>query len=571
MSSPLANFVHLFRHAEAAEGLYHVRKVTRGSRGVGEEEVPSGSLAFNAAYSSLTPATRRSTLMGSEADVEAPQDAHLRPTNTIRAMGTSHWDPSLEDETIRLHPQGDVRGPPSALNSAASAMAAMPGVGAGGGSSPPRRASPSRSGRASRQSPQRGGAGAGDNADGEGPRGEKDIAALLLGMADEVRRSKGKPARSPLRRRREVPPRLDPLPLLPAGKSGETATAGLALSAGPASPAGSGGMRSAGGSASVGGSASASTNAAVPKRVAITVRTSLKDHAVLADSSLRAGLSGNEAKSYFSQGILYDNEAQYEKALECYRKYLAACHRAGDVLGEALAYNHMGVDYQVLGGENYKLALLCHAKHAEIADEAGQFIAQHNMGLCYTALGQDDLAIQHYERALELATSLRDPSGEAMAAGQLGAALGRLSSPEEGVRFIQRRVELADALGDVHEKATAYSQLGDLFAAISDVESAIRYYAGAADLLADADRQAAAKTYADLGQYVNDQGMYDEAQHYYETAMQLAIRVDDPELVARARCGVGIALGNAVLGDHLEQVKRVIVDTTPLLHIQQGP
>ena len=305
----------------------------------------------------------------------------------------------------------------------------------------------------------------------------------------------------------------------------------------------------------------------------MTVRTSLKDHSLLASSSQRAGLHANEAKSYFSQGILYDNAGDIPSALSAYGAYLSACHRAGDVLGEALAYNHMGVDYQLLPGEeNLVRALHCHAKHAAVADEAGQFIAHHNMGLCYGKLGQDDAALPHFEAALSLAVALKDPAGEAMAAGQLGVTLGNLSNPGEGIPFIQRKIALAEALGDLGERAAGYAQLGDLAAAAGDVVSASEFYATAGELLAQqsGDPSAGAKALADLGQYVNDHGDYERAKEVYSKALDLAVAAGDEKLVQRARVGVGIAVGNAAMAAHLGGIREIMVETTPILKVQSS-
>ena len=47
--------------------------------------------------------------------------------------------------------------------------------------------------------------------------------------------------------------------------------------------------------------------------------------------------------------MLYDNIKKYKKAVEYYLKFLAVCKSINDTHGEALAYNCIGVDYQLLG------------------------------------------------------------------------------------------------------------------------------------------------------------------------------------------------------------------------------
>jgi hypothetical protein len=69
---------------------------------------------------------------------------------------------------------------------------------------------------------------------------------------------------------------------------------------------------------------------------------------------------------------------------------LQVCRAIGDVHGEALAYNCIGVDFMKLGaldGNNFNEAINYHMKHKEIADVAGKFLAHINLGIIYNAMG----------------------------------------------------------------------------------------------------------------------------------------------------------------------------------------
>ena len=62
----------------------------------------------------------------------------------------------------------------------------------------------------------------------------------------------------------------------------------------------------------------------------------------------------------------------------------------GDVHGEALAYNCVGVDYMKLGEIDpifFNDAIQYHMKHKEIADVAGKFLAHINLGIIYNMVG----------------------------------------------------------------------------------------------------------------------------------------------------------------------------------------
>ena len=64
-------------------------------------------------------------------------------------------------------------------------------------------------------------------------------------------------------------------------------------------------------------------------------------------------------------------------------------------IGEALAYNCLGVDYQLLGDlgdkEMYQQSLKYHEKHKDIGNLAGKFTSSINLGMLYSSLGIPDI------------------------------------------------------------------------------------------------------------------------------------------------------------------------------------
>lgn len=70
---------------------------------------------------------------------------------------------------------------------------------------------------------------------------------------------------------------------------------------------------------------------------------------------------------------------------------MQVCRAIGDVHGEALAYNCIGVDFMKLGeldSNHYGEAINYHMKHKEIADVAGKFLAHINLGIIYNSIGE---------------------------------------------------------------------------------------------------------------------------------------------------------------------------------------
>lgn len=82
--------------------------------------------------------------------------------------------------------------------------------------------------------------------------------------------------------------------------------------------------------------------------------TSIKDYSILSLSAKRAGKRTIEGAAYYSMGVLYDNLGKYTKAIEQYSKFLHVCESTEDALGQALAYNYLGLDSMVLACASQK-------------------------------------------------------------------------------------------------------------------------------------------------------------------------------------------------------------------------
>lgn len=203
----------------------------------------------------------------------------------------------------------------------------------------------------------------------------------------------------------------------------------------------------------------------------IAAQRRLKDYAMLAFACKRAGKSRDEGRSYYSTGVLCDNLGKYRKAIESYQKFLQVCKAIGDVHGEALAYNCIGVDYQKLAETDpafYTNAIEFHLKHKEIADVAGKFLAHVNLGIIYEKLGDIEKASINHQFALRYAIQMSSVAGQSIAIGNLGrigsvSNVGAMDS-EKMQMFVERYLELSNELKYRKGEGSAYLQLGKLVA-----------------------------------------------------------------------------------------------------------
>ena len=91
-------------------------------------------------------------------------------------------------------------------------------------------------------------------------------------------------------------------------------------------------------------------------------------------------------------------------------------------IGEALAYNCIGVNNQLLGEHDDALlhkAISFHNKHKELSDIHGKLIAHINLGLLYESLKELSNSTVNYQFALKYALLLSSPAGQSVALANL--------------------------------------------------------------------------------------------------------------------------------------------------------
>lgn len=201
----------------------------------------------------------------------------------------------------------------------------------------------------------------------------------------------------------------------------------------------------------------------------------LRDYQLLAEACQRAGRARMEGHAYYKIGeLLAKNKRDtLAKSVTYFKRYLSISRRLNDLQGEAKALNCLGIVHYELGGEqNLHVALEYHRQHAEIADAAGIFIANTNMGLCHSKLNSLQSAIECHKQALQYAVRAGDKAAESLALanlGQTGTKQGDLTTARV---CVERHLELATNLRDNSASCEAYEQLGVLATQRNDFATA---------------------------------------------------------------------------------------------------
>ena len=269
-----------------------------------------------------------------------------------------------------------------------------------------------------------------------------------------------------------------------------------------------------------------------------------------------------EGHANFNMGVMYDNLGTngFARAAVCYEEYLCACRLRGDVVGEALAYNSLGVNLQkqaesigedgdeededvdeagLTAEEEEKVAsaggmgsvgptvdevfgelltrtqkkrqalmrkaVSYHSRHCDCADISGKFISLCNMGLCHAQLNMFEDAAKYYRKALRYALRMYDLHVEGVALGSLGSVGLSVGDIATAQACMERYLHVSHILKDQRGQGDAYQKLGEM---------------------------------------ANLRGDFKEAARCFMSARFTAESLNDTELAAQARASFGVAKGN---------------------------
>ncbi len=267
------------------------------------------------------------------------------------------------------------------------------------------------------------------------------------------------------------------------------------------------------------------------------VKTKLRDLQLLAQSCRRAEKLQQEGNAYFCSGILYDNMGELQKAIGMYKRYVAVCQQTNDVVGAALAFNCIGVNYIILGqggdpGEPsvgsrttesedlrrlLEAAVQFHGQHLQVADERGQFVAHCNLGIAHDRLGEYELAAQHHQDALRIAIHLNSTHGQCISVGNLGLVGIRQGDLATARACLDQHLQLVRSLRDPSAESSACHYLGLLS---------------------------------------NMQGEFAQAARFFEEARGLAAETGETGMMKLAACALGMASANLRLEEHMADTIR---------------
>ena len=181
---------------------------------------------------------------------------------------------------------------------------------------------------------------------------------------------------------------------------------------------------------------------------------------------------------YNTHGTIEYYRANFQEALQWYKKAYKLYHRHGYPGRSATLLNNIGLAYSEMS--NYEGALEYYFKalklHEKEKNKHGRAMTYSNIGIIYFNRGNIDKAMDFYRKSLALRKELKDDFGIASCYSNMGNLLGAKGKHQAARKHYYRALDIYTRKKDINHEAITYTQLGQSLFTEEKFAEAIRYY-----------------------------------------------------------------------------------------------
>lgn len=239
--------------------------------------------------------------------------------------------------------------------------------------------------------------------------------------------------------------------------------------------------------------------------------------------------------------------ASFQEAQRCY-------HESGNQTFEALALNSLGHLHVQLG--DYRKALNYHRESLSLIndDMMGKGTTLHNIAVAYHNLGENQKALEYYNRALEVWKTIGNKTREAMTILGTGQIYSDLGESQKAFDYFDQALGISEKARDNVGKAAILNCIGGLHYVLRNYDKALHYYTRALSInkaIHDGDGEAQVRN--NIGLVHANLGNNRKALEYYDKALRLQMAIGN-------KSGQGTTLNNMGLayrgiGDNQKAVR----------------
>jgi tetratricopeptide (TPR) repeat protein len=201
-----------------------------------------------------------------------------------------------------------------------------------------------------------------------------------------------------------------------------------------------------------------------------TIIDSLESQLKITDNKEKVYILNELAKAYWRISPL--------KSVKYGGKSAELAIKLGDIKGEALAYNSIGVGYNYLG--DYKKALEFHIKALKMRKKIGdkKYIASSltNLGLVYEKLSNYSKALEYYLKSLKLNEEIGDKTGIATSSVNIGNIYEELKNYNNALEYYQNSLKLFKETNNKMGISVCINNIGLIYSAMGNYQESLKFY-----------------------------------------------------------------------------------------------
>jgi tetratricopeptide (TPR) repeat protein len=243
-------------------------------------------------------------------------------------------------------------------------------------------------------------------------------------------------------------------------------------------------------------------------------------------------IMSQESDSYTNIGNCYKTLADYEKAVDYYKKSLDIRNQNRDMKGVADNYIDIGIIKSLKG--NYESAEEYYKKAVEIQneikDEPGLAKAYRNIGNVYYYQGETNQSIEYYQKSLVLSEKINDLESVSRCYNNIGMIYSERALYNWAEEYFSKSLVIKKKTGDKRGIATAYNNLGDVYFKQQKYSEANDFYSKSFKIREEVkDKRGMAISLLYIGRVFAKQHQFVDAERNYKASLKINEEITDLE------------------------------------------
>jgi signal transduction histidine kinase len=239
----------------------------------------------------------------------------------------------------------------------------------------------------------------------------------------------------------------------------------------------------------------------------------------------------------FALGKAYYNESELESALKTDLQLLEFISKFGTKADSAKCYRMIGLVYMQQAWYDKSIDNLMRAQHlfGEAGDSAMQAKSLMNVGIVHDCMNNLPMSLAYYNKAFEYFNRKNDNSGKADCELNIAIILSKQKKYDQAFKILLAAADIYEKAGNDSYLAAAYINLGITSKKMGNYDLAMNYLDKALAIWKQQDdRYHICYYYLNMGEIMLDLDRNEEAGHNLREAEKIALSLHSNDLLAKA-------------------------------------